>query len=34
LARIAPEQLAAIGREASELREQLAKSDPPNHAVS
>jgi deoxyribodipyrimidine photolyase-related protein len=34
LTRIAPEQLAAIGREASELREQLAKSDPPNHAVS
>ena len=34
LARIAPEQLAAISRQASELREQLAKSDPPNHAVS
>ena len=34
LTRIAPEQLAAISRQASELREQLAKSDPPNHAVS
>ena len=34
LARIAPEQLEAISRQASELREQLAKSDPPNHAVS
>ena len=29
LARIAPEQLVAISRQASELRDQLAKSDPP-----
>jgi deoxyribodipyrimidine photolyase-related protein len=34
LARIAPEQLAAISRQASELREQLAKSDPPSPATS
>jgi deoxyribodipyrimidine photolyase-related protein len=32
LARMAPEQLATIGRQASELREQLAKSDPPSPA--
>ena len=33
LTRIAPEQLAAISRQASELREQLAKSDPPSPAT-
>jgi deoxyribodipyrimidine photolyase-related protein len=33
LARIAPEQLVAISRQASELRDQLAKSDPPSPAT-
>ena len=33
LTRIAPEQLATISRQASELREQLAKSDPPSPAT-
>jgi deoxyribodipyrimidine photolyase-related protein len=33
LTRIAPDQLAAIGRQASELREQLAESDPPSPAT-
>jgi len=34
LARIAPEQLAAIGREATELRNRLAESTPPSPATS
>jgi deoxyribodipyrimidine photolyase-related protein len=34
LARIAPEQLAAIGREATELRARLAESTPPSPATS
>ncbi len=33
LTRIAPEQLATLSRQASELREQLAKSDPPSPAT-